>query len=602
MSRTQRSPRHSFALCLAALWMLALVIPGDVGAAPAKKLPLSVKAGVVDVQARQLGLRLTITTAPRARCTSQVSAGTLRFPFPEVRTSKRGIAIITWRVGAGAPRGKWTFKVRCKSATRVRSRQISARISPPAGKGKKALAEPGSVKVTSGSPVVAPVAQGPSGFGSGNGNPFVGYEGYCTWGAWEKAPWLGRGVTGNANQWASQAARAGFTVGTAPAVDSVYVRTSGSWGHVAVVTKVINATTFEVVEMNGGSRWIDINAAKTNEFNVYAYNRVKYTGSDIRFIYKPGTGPGSTGPGPGGGGPGPGGGPVGGTALLSVINGGGSTFAKFGIAPANGGFTQQTALGDTTALAAGGQNLAIINGCGAAYAKSGVAPANGGFTGQTACGDTRAVAIGASGMVAIINGCGAAYAKDAITPANGGFTQQTACGDTTAIAVGGNNLAIINGCGAAYAKSGVAPANGGFTQQTACGDARAVAIGASGTVAIINGCGAAYAKEAITPANGGFTQQTACGDTTAIAVGGNNLAIINGCGAAYAKSGVAPANGGFTQQTACGDARAVAIGASGTVAIINGCGAAYAKEAITPANGGFTQQTACGDTTAIAVG
>lgn len=53
----------------------------------------------------------------------------------------------------------------------------------PAGKGKKALAEPGSVEVVSGSPVFAPVAQGPSGFGAGNGNPFAGYEGYCTWGA-----------------------------------------------------------------------------------------------------------------------------------------------------------------------------------------------------------------------------------------------------------------------------------------------------------------------------------------------------------------------------------------------------------------------------------
>lgn len=83
------------------------------------------------------------------------------------------------------------------------------------------------------------------------------------------------------------------------------------------MTRVINSTTFEVVEMNGGSTWIDVNAAKTNEFGQYRPDashpqpRVKYTGSDIRFIYRPGTGPGSpgsgSGPGPGAG-PGPGGG------------------------------------------------------------------------------------------------------------------------------------------------------------------------------------------------------------------------------------------------------------------------------------------------------
>jgi hypothetical protein len=36
----------------------------------------------------------------------------------------------------------------------------------------------------------------------------------------------------------------------------------------------------------------------------------------------------------------------------------------------------------------------IINGCGAAYAKVGIAPAEGGFTQETACGDASAIAAG----------------------------------------------------------------------------------------------------------------------------------------------------------------------------------------------------------------
>jgi surface antigen len=130
--------------------------------------------------------------------------------------------------------------------------------------------------------------------GPDDGNP--GVPGYCTWGAWNEAPWLGSAVYGppgqnHAKYWADNAARNGLPTGTEPRVGAVFVRTSGFYGHVGVVTRVINATTFVTKEMNGG-RFIQGTDAKTTEFGIYAEHQ-HTVGPNYKFIYKPGTQPGA---------------------------------------------------------------------------------------------------------------------------------------------------------------------------------------------------------------------------------------------------------------------------------------------------------------------
>ncbi|HEX8742559.1 MAG TPA: CHAP domain-containing protein [Thermoleophilaceae bacterium] len=274
--------------------MLSAATGPPAGARPAKKLPVAVNVGVVAVEAHQLQLRLSVKTARRARCASQVTARKLRFPLPDLIASKSGRAVVKWTVDAGAPAGSWSFVVKCRRGKDSGSRTRRVEISVPAGDSHPALVAPGSLETETGEFAVAPPSEGPGdgevgGYGAGNGNPFAAYRGYCTWGAWEHAQWLGRAVTGNAQVWADQAARAGLPVGTTPAVGAVYVRLSPGVGHVAVVTSVVNPTTFKVVEMNGGSGATAANDWRTNEFGQYRYDRVKYTGSNVRFIYPPGT-------------------------------------------------------------------------------------------------------------------------------------------------------------------------------------------------------------------------------------------------------------------------------------------------------------------------
>jgi len=60
----------------------------------------------------------------------------------------------------------------------------------------------------------------------------------------------------------------GLPTGTQPRVGAVFVKTSGFYGHVGVVTAVINATTFIAKEMNGG-QLIAGTDAHTTEFGVY---------------------------------------------------------------------------------------------------------------------------------------------------------------------------------------------------------------------------------------------------------------------------------------------------------------------------------------------
>lgn len=299
--------------------MLVVAVPSDAGAAPAKeRLPLSVSVGVVNVRASSLSVVLRMNTRPRAKCSATVSAAKLSFPLPRVLTTKRGAATLKWRVESGAPRGQWTFRVRCTKGRLSATKIKRARISLPGGDGRGVLVAPGSLATVTGTSTMQNPGGNVSGYGAG-GNPFArDAKGYCTYGAWEKASWIGDGVTplggvrGDAKNWAYLAGKRGFATGKVPQVDAIYVSEAGDWGHVAVVTRVISSTKFEVVEMNGGATWVNQSQGVTNEFGQFRPDashpqpRIKYTGDSIRFIYKPGTGPGNPGTGPGPG-PGPGG-------------------------------------------------------------------------------------------------------------------------------------------------------------------------------------------------------------------------------------------------------------------------------------------------------
>ncbi|MGB0094615.1 MAG: CHAP domain-containing protein, partial [Solirubrobacteraceae bacterium] len=130
--------------------------------------------------------------------------------------------------------------------------------------------------------------------GGGDGNP--GDKGYCTWGAWNLAPWLGSAVYGpkghnDAKWWADNAGRNGLPTGTEPRVGAVFVITTGYYGHVGVVVQVLNPTTFIANEMNGG-RLVNPAQGITTEFGHYALHQ-HTTGPDMKFIYQPGTQPGA---------------------------------------------------------------------------------------------------------------------------------------------------------------------------------------------------------------------------------------------------------------------------------------------------------------------
>jgi surface antigen len=230
----------------------------------------------------------------------------------------------------------------------------------PRGAGTAGLVSPGTISAQSGRLAEKLVSQGATGKGSG-GNPFPG--GWCTWGAWEKAQWLGGAVTGNANQWAAQAQAAGLQVGTTPAVGAVYVNTAGYYGHVGVVTKVNSPTNFDMVDMNGGQPKPSPPAqyGETYDFGVFRDRVGKSTGPYVRFIYQPG------GAGPADGSTGPVSGPPPGNGRLGVIDNAGNFYAKAGM---NDNWTLETY--GATAIAVSDGRLGVIDNAGNFYAKAGM--------------------------------------------------------------------------------------------------------------------------------------------------------------------------------------------------------------------------------------
>jgi len=106
-------------------------------------------------------------------------------------------------------------------------------------------------------------------------NPLTGYEGYCTWGAQEQirdhtGHYL-TALTGNAEDWANQAAAAGMTVVGDAQPHSIAVFSSalvGGVGHVAWV-EAVNGNTITIIEMNDGPGATAENGYRTTGFNLF---------------------------------------------------------------------------------------------------------------------------------------------------------------------------------------------------------------------------------------------------------------------------------------------------------------------------------------------
>lgn len=109
--------------------------------------------------------------------------------------------------------------------------------------------------------------------------PGINYPiGQCTWAVQKLTGWAGN-WWGNAADWARNAAREGFSVGTEPMVGAIAVWDDGAYGHVAYVTDVASSTQIQVLEANiNGRQWIDNHRGWINPLD---------TTSAVSYIYPP---------------------------------------------------------------------------------------------------------------------------------------------------------------------------------------------------------------------------------------------------------------------------------------------------------------------------
>ncbi|QLL08770.1 CHAP domain-containing protein [Mycobacterium vicinigordonae] len=123
-------------------------------------------------------------------------------------------------------------------------------------------------------------------------NPLGGYEGYCTWGAQEQihlhTGYYVAALTGNAEDWANQAQRAGWTVVDEPAPRSIAVYSRaivGGVGHVAWV-ETVDGVGVTITEMNFGVGATAANGFRGSGFHIFDTRTVRdITG--VRYILIP---------------------------------------------------------------------------------------------------------------------------------------------------------------------------------------------------------------------------------------------------------------------------------------------------------------------------
>lgn len=211
---------------LIAAGMLALTlavggVDGSAGVSRAAALPMRVSVTVSKAGRYEVALRYQIATRRGATCSAAVHAGRGHTSLPNV-IARSGRVAWRWIVPSGAFSGAWRFKATCLLNGLSAARTNSPIILIPADRKTTALMAAGSLSITAGVRAVPVSPQGKSkkqvvgsvGKGSGGGNP--GDWGYCTYGAWDHAPWLGRSVWGNAKDWYAAAKQSGLPTGPSP--------------------------------------------------------------------------------------------------------------------------------------------------------------------------------------------------------------------------------------------------------------------------------------------------------------------------------------------------------------------------------------------------
>ncbi|PNZ65993.1 CHAP domain-containing protein [Staphylococcus croceilyticus] len=106
---------------------------------------------------------------------------------------------------------------------------------------------------------------------STSGNLYT--SGQCTWYVYDKVGGKIGSTWGNANNWASAAQAAGYTVNNTPAKGSILQTTQGSMGHVAYVESVNSDGSITISEMNytGGPYVVDTRTISSSQASSYNY-------------------------------------------------------------------------------------------------------------------------------------------------------------------------------------------------------------------------------------------------------------------------------------------------------------------------------------------
>lgn len=109
---------------------------------------------------------------------------------------------------------------------------------------------------------------------SSSGNLYT--AGQCTWYVFDKVGGDIGSTWGNANNWASAASSAGYTVNNSPEAGSILQSSEGPMGHVAYVENVNSDGSVEVSEMNysGGPFSVSDRTISADEASSYNYIHV----------------------------------------------------------------------------------------------------------------------------------------------------------------------------------------------------------------------------------------------------------------------------------------------------------------------------------------
>ena len=293
---------------IATMSLLLVVVLAHVGGIPAQASSTGIGVRLASIGAGSVKATVAVGARRGDTCVLRLTHGKRTVPLPAAKPAKGRVAW-RWVIRKVSEPRRFVASSTCKS----HGKKVVRRQRFVVGKGKRRAGEwvvSGSVNVVRG----RAVSKAPSGIqlelpGSKGAVANPGDPGWCTWGAWNEAQWLGTSVSGNAKYWAQKAAANGLSVGTTPVVGAVFVYESGAAGHVGVVSE-IHGRQVIIKDMNGGSfartfeqageaknmgaygreQWSRYGSWMTVNFGRYAHHSKtvdKYT----KFIYKPNEAP-----------------------------------------------------------------------------------------------------------------------------------------------------------------------------------------------------------------------------------------------------------------------------------------------------------------------